>query len=194
MHVGKIAVKTVYTMPPGATVSETAQRMRQQDLRFMPVVEGDRLIGVITDRDIVLRCVAEGTDPDTVVVQDVMSREIVCCFMGESIEHARTMMNEHRVRRLPVIDKHNRLVGLVALADLEGGISPHKKGMKVVFHKEVTDSRGQPHKVAVKTVYITGQNNREQAQAAAVRRLEAETGSAWTNVATGVEAEEETSS
>ncbi len=191
MQVGEIAVKTVHTMPPGATVREAAQRMRRQDLRFLPVVEGDRLVGVITDRDIVLRCVAEGTDPDVEVVQEVMSLEVVCCFMDDSVEHARRLMNEHTVRRLPVIDRQNRLVGLLSLSDLEGGIAPHKKGVKVVFHKEVTDSRGQPHKVAVKTVYITGEDNREQAQAAAVRRLEAETGGAWTNVATGVDAEEE---
>jgi CBS domain-containing protein len=100
-------------------------------------------------------------------------------------------MSEHTVRRLPVIDQENRLVGLLSLSDLEGQTLPHRKGMKVTFHREVTDSRGHAHKVAVRTVYITGLENRDQAEAAAVKRLEEEAGTVWTNVATGVEAEEE---
>ena len=120
-----------------------------------------------------------------------MSLEVVCCFQDESVEQARQLMAEHNVRRLPVIDRHHHLVGIIKLADIEGQVKPVKKAVKVTFHKDKTNSYGHPHKVTIKTVYITGAKDKEAAQAAAVKQWEEEKGGAWSNVADGVEAEEE---
>ena len=108
-----------------------------------------------------------------------MSLEVVCCFQDESVEQARQLMAEHNVRRLPVIDRHHHLVGIIKLADIEGQGKPVKKAVKVTFHKDKTDSSGHPHKVTIKTVYITGAKDKEAAQAAAVKQWEEEKGGAW---------------
>jgi CBS-domain-containing membrane protein len=122
---------------------------------------------------------------------DVMSLEVVCCFADESMEHARKLMTEYNVRRLPVIDRDHRLVGIINFADTEGRETPVKKAVKVTFHKEKTDSHGHPHMVPIKTVYITGAKDKETARAAAMKRLEEEKGGAWTQSVDSVEAEEE---
>ena len=98
------------------------------------------------------------------------------------MEQARQLMAEHNVRRLPVIDRHHHLVGVIKLADIEGQVKPVKKAVKVTFHKDKTDSYGHPHKVTIKTVYITGAKDKEAAQAAAVKQWEEEKGGAWSNV------------
>jgi CBS-domain-containing membrane protein len=157
----------------------------------MPIVEGERLVGVITDRDIVLRAVSESKDTETATAGDVMSLEVVCCFEDDTTEHAQELMTEHNVRRLPVIDHDYHLVGIVKLSDLQGQETPVKKAIKVTFHKEKTDSYGHPHQVPIRTVYITGAKDKEAAQAAAVKRLEEEKGGAWTQIVNSVEAEEE---
>jgi CBS-domain-containing membrane protein len=146
---------------------------------------------VITDRDIALRGVSESKDPEKVLAHDLMSLEVVCCFQDESVEHARQLMAEHNLRRLPVIDRRHHLVGIIKLADIEGQVKPVKKAVKVTFHKDKTDSYGHPHKVPIKTVYITGAKDKGAAQAAAVKQWEEEKGGAWSNVADSVEAEEE---
>jgi CBS domain-containing protein len=101
------------------------------------------------------------------------------------------MMTEHTVRRLLVISHEHALVGIVTLPDVGGIEPPRKKSVKVTFHKEKTDSYGRPHKVEVKTVYITSVRGKEAAEAAAVKHVEQEAGTAWTNVATGFESREE---
>ena len=191
MQVMEVMVSDIETAEADTPVRELANRMRALAVGFMPIVEADRLVGVITDRDIVLRGVTEGQDPGKAVAGDLMSLEVVCCFQDESVEQARQLMTEYNVRRLPVIDRDHHLVGVIKLADIEGHEKPIKKAVKVTFHKEKTDSYGHQHKVPIKTVYITGAKNKEAAQAAAVKRLEEEEGSDWTRVADGVETKEE---
>jgi CBS-domain-containing membrane protein len=165
--------------------------MRERAIGFMPILEGGKLVGVITDRDIVMRAVSESKDPETARARDVMSLEVVCCFEGDSAEHARELMDDHNLCRLPVIDNNHHLVGIIKLRDLEGQGTSVKKAVKVTFHKEKTDSYGRPHKVPIKTVYITGIKSREAAEAAAVKRVEEEQGTAWTNLADSLETTEE---
>ena len=191
MQVSEVLVSDIETAEPDTPIREVARRMRELAIGFMPIVEGDKLVGVITDRDIVLRGVSEAKDADRAFVRDVMSLEVVCCFQDESVEQARQLMTEHNLRRLPVIDRDHHLVGIVKLPDLQGQSTPIKKAVKVTFHKEKTDSYGRPHKVPIKTVYITGAKDKEAAQAAAVKRIEEEKGGDWTQVADGFEAEEE---
>lgn len=189
MHVGEILERQVETLLPDATVFHAAQLMRDHNVSFVLVVEGERLAGVVTDRDIVLRCVASSLDPDTTPVHEVMSLEVVCCPADESVEHAKAMMAAHNLQRLPVIDAHHHLIGLVTRADLEGEETLRKKAVKVTFLRQKTDSYGRPHKVTLKTIYVTGIGDKSAAEAAAVRQMEAETGGPWESVATDMESE-----
>jgi CBS domain-containing protein len=191
MQVSEVLVADIETAEPDTPIRELARRMRELAIGFIAIVEGDRLVGVITDRDIVLRGFTEAQDPETALARDLMSLEVICCFQDESVEQARQLMAEHNVRRLPVIDRHHHLVGIIKLADIEGQGKPVKKAVKVTFHKDMTDSSGHSHKVTIKTVYITGAKDKEAAQAAAVKQWEEEKGGAWSDVADGVEAEEE---
>jgi len=106
----------VQVISPDATIREAAQKMREGDFGMMPVAENDRMIGAISDRDIALRAVAEGKGPDT-KVRDVMSQGIAWAYDDDSVDHAAEIMSEHQVRRLPVVNRQKRLVGIVALGD-----------------------------------------------------------------------------
>ena len=85
---------------------------------MLPVCDGDRLVGVITDRDITVRSVAQGHDPKTARVQEVMTPEVIYCFDDEDVKEAAKKMEEKQVRRLPVLNREKRLVGIVSLGDL----------------------------------------------------------------------------
>lgn len=191
MKVEEVLVRELEWVGPDMPLIEVARRMRERGRGFMPVVGGEKLVGVVTDRDIVVRCVAEGLEPARTTAQEIMSVEVVCCFGHEEVEHARNLMVERGVRRLPIIDPQHRLIGLVGFPDLDGGPTPRSKSVKVTFNKEITDSYGRPHKVPVKTVYITGATDRAGAEAAAVKTMEEQEGTTWTNVATSFESEEE---
>jgi CBS domain-containing protein len=106
----------VQVISPDATIREAAQKMREGDFGMMPVAENDRMIGAISDRDIALRAIAEGKGPDT-QVRDVMSQGIAWAYEDDSVDHAAEIMSEHQVRRLPVVNRQKRLVGIVALGD-----------------------------------------------------------------------------
>jgi CBS domain-containing protein len=102
---------------PDDTLQHAAQLMKACDCGVLPVSENDRLVGMITDRDIAVRAVAEGKGPDA-KVRDAMTREVKYCFMDEEIEHVAENMAELQIRRLPVMNSAKRLVGIVSLADL----------------------------------------------------------------------------
>ena len=106
----------VKVISPDLTIWDAAKQMRDGDFGMMPVGEDDRLIGTISDRDIVIRAVAEGKDADT-KVRDAMSEGIVWAYEDDSVEQAAKIMSERQVRRLPVVDRDKRLVGIVALGD-----------------------------------------------------------------------------
>jgi CBS domain-containing protein len=191
MQVKDVLERNVDVVGPETPIREVARRMYEGEHRFLPVVEDGRLIGVITDRDIVIRGIARSMNAETTPVREIMSVQVVCIFEDEASDHARDLMLEHHVRHLPVIDRNHTLVGMVELSRVGGGEKAQKKSMKVTFHKEKTDSYGRPHKVPVKTVYITGTADKQAAEEVAVKRLEEESGTEWTNVATGFETEEE---
>ncbi|MGH3051689.1 MAG: CBS domain-containing protein, partial [Gaiellaceae bacterium] len=97
---------------PRASVVDAAKVMAQEDVGSIPIVEGDRLIGVVTDRDIVIRVVAEGREPQSVTVGDVASRDLVTVSPDEDLDRALELMAENQVRRLPVVEG-DKLVGIV---------------------------------------------------------------------------------
>jgi uncharacterized protein (DUF2267 family)/CBS domain-containing protein len=103
---------------PEASLAEAAQKMKRLNVGTLPVCQGDELIGMLTDRDITVRAIAEGRDPKQTIVREVMTPEVVCCHEDEDITEAVRLMEEKQIRRLPVKDGHQRLVGIVSLGDL----------------------------------------------------------------------------
>ena len=109
---------------PDVSLSEIADRMREDDVGALPVGENDRLIGIVTDRDIVVRGLDGRADPLQLTARDVMSRPIVYCNANEELEDAVTIMESKRIRRLPVIDENRRMVGMLSLGDVAAKASP----------------------------------------------------------------------
>lgn len=99
-------------------VAHAARMMRDEDVGLAPIVEGDRLVGTLTDRDIAIRVVAEGRDPETTTVRDIASTEVVTVGPEQGLDEALRLMAQHQVRRLPVVEEDGRLVGVVAQADV----------------------------------------------------------------------------
>ena len=117
MRISDVMTRDVATVRPDQTAREAANFMLNSDAGSIPVTEGDRLIGMITDRDIAVRGVAKGHGPDT-PVRDIMTSGIVCARENDSVEDVASKMSEAQVRRLPVIDDSEKLVGIVSLGDL----------------------------------------------------------------------------
>lgn len=108
----------VELVSPSATVADAARLMLEKDFGILPVHENDRLIGMISDRDIAIRLVAEGKDPFLALVRDIMSPKVLYCFDDQEVSEAARSMAESRVRRLPVLNREKRLVGIISLGDL----------------------------------------------------------------------------
>jgi CBS domain-containing protein len=108
--------RDVKVIDPEMSIGEAAIQMRDGDFGMLPVGEDDRMIGTISDRDIAIRAVAEGKDSET-KVRDVMSDGIAWAYEDDSVDKAVKIMSERQVRRLPVVDREKRLVGIVALGD-----------------------------------------------------------------------------
>ena len=108
--------RDVQVIGPDMTIRDAAKKMRDGDFGMLPVGEDDRMIGTISDRDIAIRAVAEGKDSAT-KVRDVMSEGVAWAFEDDSVEEAAKIMSKRQVRRLPVVDRDKRLVGIVALGD-----------------------------------------------------------------------------
>jgi CBS domain-containing protein len=117
------SIKDAMTSKPcsidaGRTVEYAAKMMRDEDVGIAPIVEGDKLIGTLTDRDVAIRVVAEGRDPRQTKVDDVMSRDLVTVDPDQDLDEALGLMARHQVRRLPVVEEDGRLVGVLAQADV----------------------------------------------------------------------------
>ncbi|MFO1127740.1 MAG: CBS domain-containing protein [Rhodospirillales bacterium] len=193
MNVSEAMMTGVVTVDASRSLVEAAKMMHMNNTDFLPVVEDERLIGVITGHDIVVRGIAESHNAFDTAVREVMSIEVVCSFADQSLDEARALMDERRISRLPVIDAEHRIVGLL-MGD-EGLHGTSKKGaVKVTFSKNKTDSYGRPRKVPLRSVYITSTTENEAAVSTAVKRLENEEGTAWNNVADEVEIVEDKNS
>jgi CBS domain-containing protein len=118
MRVSEAMTRDVRVATPGQSIRDVAKMMAEIDAGAMPVGENDRLIGMITDRDIAIRAVAQGKGPDT-PVRDVMSSEqVLYCYDDEELERVASNMGDKQVRRLPVVNRDKRLVGILSLGDL----------------------------------------------------------------------------
>jgi CBS domain-containing protein len=117
MKIRDVMTPDVRTIAPSATIREAAQAMAETDVGVLPVAESDRLVGMLTDRDIVVRAVAAGLSPDA-NVREAMSPEIKYCFDDDDVDEVCENMADQQLRRLPVVDRDKNLVGIVSLSDL----------------------------------------------------------------------------
>ena len=127
MRVSEAMTREVRVANPTQTIRDAARIMAEIDAGAVPVGENDRLVGIITDRDIAIRAVAEGKGPDT-PVRDIMSKDIKYCYDDEDLEHVAENMGDLQVRRLPVVNRDKRLVGIVALGDVARHEDHHTTG------------------------------------------------------------------
>jgi CBS domain-containing protein len=118
MWIRDIMTRNVECVWPDDTLQEAALRMKELDVGPMPVCDYDRVVGMLTDRDITVRAVAEGRDPRSTRVRDVMTRNVVSCSEDDAVEEAARLMQERQIRRLLVLDRDKRLIGIVSLGDL----------------------------------------------------------------------------
>ena len=116
------------TASPSQSLTEAAQMMKSENAGSIPVVEDGRLVGIVTDRDIVVRAVAEGADPRTLTVADVASRHVVTVTPTQDLEDALAVMAQYQVRRLPVVEWDDVVVGILAQADVALNVKEKRAG------------------------------------------------------------------
>jgi CBS domain-containing protein len=148
MRASEVMMTDVHLAHPGQSIGEAARMMAEIDAGILPVGDGDRLVGMITDRDIAVRAVALNKDART-LVSDVMSREVKYCFDDEDIEDVAQNMGEIQVRRLPVLNRQKRLVGILSLADIAHQGDSDSAGLAMTGiaepggqHNQKSDGRG----------------------------------------------------
>jgi CBS domain-containing protein len=128
MKIRDIMSKDVALTSPDESIQAAAQKMADADAGILPIGENDRLVGMITDRDIAVRAVANALDPRSTRVREVMTAEVMYCFEDEDVNHVVQNMAELQVRRLPVVNRDKRLVGIVSVGDIATSDKPVKVG------------------------------------------------------------------
>jgi len=118
MRLKEIMTPKPECVSPEDSLEDAARKMRNLDVGPLPVCDNDRLAGMITDRDIVVNAVAEGRNPQTTKVREAMTGKVIYCFDDQDVEEAARTMQEHQVRRLVVLNRDKRMVGIVSLGDL----------------------------------------------------------------------------
>lgn len=118
MQIRDLMTPDVEVVRPETPLREAADRMRELNVGVMPVCEGRRIVGILTDRDIAVRAVAEGDDPNATTVAQVMTSDVAFCYDDQPVEEAAELMEQQQIRRLPILDRDERLVGILSLGDL----------------------------------------------------------------------------
>ncbi|MGO9007577.1 MAG: CBS domain-containing protein [Beijerinckiaceae bacterium] len=125
MKTKQVMHKGVEWVSPDTPVRKLAKMMKEFDIGAVPIGEGDKLVGMVTDRDLCLRALADGKDIESMTARDVMTAGIIWCRDDEDVEEAADLMERKKVRRLPVIDENKRMVGMLSLGDVS-----HAAGLK----------------------------------------------------------------
>lgn len=142
MKIREIMTPNVSVVAPNATLKQVAQQMRDLDVGALPVCDGTNLIGMLTDRDVTIRATAEGLDPNSTTVATVLgSGEVVYCFEDQDTEEAATLMGDKQIRRLPILSRDKKLVGIVSLGDL--AVQTGKKKMVGDALEDVSQPAGR---------------------------------------------------
>jgi CBS domain-containing protein len=121
MRIKDLLSSDVEVIRPEMTVAEAAELMKTRDLGVLPICDGGRLIGILTDRDIVVRGTADGFHPETMSAREVMTPEVIYCFEDQEVTEAGRIMKEKQIRRPPVLNREKQLVGIISLGDLARG-------------------------------------------------------------------------
>ena len=137
MKLRDVMTPRVEVVHPDATIQEAARKMKDLDVGPIPVCDGDRLVGMLTDRDITVRATAEGRDPTRTRVREVMSEGVQYCFEDDDVRAAAETMQRAQIRRLVVLNRDKRLVGIVSLGDL--AVTPGAKDEAAEALEEVSE-------------------------------------------------------
>ena len=118
MKLREIMTSNVEVIHPEDTLQTAAEKMRNRDIGFLPVCDGDRLIGVLSDRDLIIRALAEGLDSKTIIGRDLVTSPAIYCFDDQSVDEAARIMHDNQIRRLVILSHDKRMVGVISLGDL----------------------------------------------------------------------------
>ena len=138
MKLETIMTRDVEVIRPDQTLDQAAVKMRALDIGLLPVCDGEKLVGTLTDRDITIRASAEGYDPTQTKVEEVMTRSVIYGSEQDDVEMAAYKMAENQVRRLPIVDENMKLVGIVSLGDLATRVDEDKVAGHVL--KDVSEN------------------------------------------------------
>jgi CBS domain-containing protein len=118
MRIAEIMTRDPEVVPSDSTLQDAALKMQELDVGMLPISDGDRLVGTLTDRDITVRATAQGRNPTETQVREVMTPDVVYCFEDQDVSEAAKLMQERQIRRLPILNQEKRLVGIVSLGDV----------------------------------------------------------------------------
>ena len=118
MRISEIMTRDPQVLPSDSVLRDAAAKMRELDIGMLPISKDDRLVGMLTDRDITVRATAEGRDPSKTKVSEVMTPEVLYCFDDQEVSEAAKIMQDKQIRRLPILNREKRLVGIVSLGDV----------------------------------------------------------------------------
>lgn len=144
MNVSEVMNKNVRTISPDTPLVEAAQKMRDGDFGVMPVCEGDKLVGMLTDRDITIRAAAESKDLKQTPVREAMTPDVLTCFEDDDIDKVTQLMSDRQIRRVPVLDRNKKIVGILSLGDMAtANMASENAGVAL---SEISDSRQKESK------------------------------------------------
>lgn len=130
-----VMTKNPICCQPSDSAMKVAQWMKREDIGAIPVIDGTetrKLVGIVTDRDLALKIVGQGYDPNSTHVEEVMTRKLVTCRPEDDIQRALNLMSEHQVRRIPIVDDENKVLGIIAQADVATRVDQPEKTAEVV--------------------------------------------------------------
>jgi CBS domain-containing protein len=181
--VGDLMQREVAVIGPDASLALATRITRDQDVGCLPRIENGQLIGMISDRDIVVRGVAGALDPHRAMVREVMSAQALACAVEDSLDQARDLMATNLIKHLTVLDRRERVVGIISLRDItgqHGRCRPHQ----VTFYKRLATSSGHARNVEVAKVYLSPAIKKNDVVRVAVARFEHDRGIArWKEAA-----------
>jgi CBS domain-containing protein len=183
-------VRDVMRKPVSVHAEETLEvatlRMKEENVGALPVVEDDQVVGVITDRDVLLRGFPEGRNPST-KTRESMSVGPILCHEDDTLERALELMSHNHVRRLPVLDQNEKLVGMLSVNDLTAS-SSKPAALEVVFYRQLPDSTGHVHNVQLTRVAVARGHSEAEAVQMAIKQFEKERNvTDWCQIAHGYE-------
>ena len=146
MKLSEIMTSEVEIIHPEDTLQTAAQKMRDRDIGFLPVCDDDRLIGVLSDRDVIVRALADGMDPQTMIGRDLVTSPAIYCFDDQTVDEAAKLMHDNQIRRLVILRRGDkRMVGVVSLGDLANNVDGRLSGEVLQSISEpISSSRPEP--------------------------------------------------